>query len=250
MDMTDSFIKQIDNYYDIGTNVYDSIFKQYEHVVIQSLITSFGLDFLINRYEDQHGGDVDTIHNVRQIGKDKQMKYKNKKNEEAYNNREVYDEKMKINYHDTNPNFTTKKSKARQEYNEHGTLIKDVYTDKDLRYTKASAVPKDLRVELDHVVECKGIHEDRGRVLSGLNGIDLANSDENLAWTNKSLNASMGSWARQKNEKWKNEHGCDAPLSIIRKTKCSGSSKRDVYFLKTKRTSENPISNQRKSIRI
>lgn len=210
--MADHFVKQIDTNYDLEANVYDSIFKQYERVVIESLITSFGLDFLVR---DQHGGDVDTVHNVRQIGKDGQMRYKNKHNEEAYKNRGEYDEKTKLAYHDTNPQFTTKKSKARQEYNEHGTLIKDTYTGKDLSYTKASAVPKDLRVELDHVVECKGIHEDRGRVLSGLNGIDLANSDENLAWTNKSLNASMGSWAKQKNEKWKREYGCDAPLSEV-----------------------------------
>ena len=33
---------------------------------------------------------------------------------------------------------------------------------------------------------------DRGRVLSGLNGVDLANDPENLRFTNKSLNASMG----------------------------------------------------------
>lgn len=210
--MSESFVTQIDRNYNTETNVYNSIFEQYERVIIQSLITSFGLDFLVH---DQYGGDVDTIHNVRQIGKDEQMRYKNKRNEEDYNNRGVYDEKMKLEYHDTNPNFTTKKSKARQEYNEHGTLIKDAYTDKDLRYTKASDVPKDLRVELDHVVECKGIHEDRGRVLSGLSGIDLANADENLAWTNKSLNASMGSWAKQKNEKWIKEHGCDAPLSEV-----------------------------------
>lgn len=210
--MAENFVKQIDSNYDTETNVYNSIFEQYEHVIMQSLITSFGLDFLVR---DQHGGDVDTIHNVRQIGKDEQMGYKNNRNEEAYNNRGVYDEKMKLNYHDTNPYFTTKKSKARQEYNEHGILIKDVYTNKDLRYTKASAVPKDLRVELDHVVECKGIHEDRGRVLSELNGIDLANSDENLAWTNKSLNSSMGKWAERKNAKWKKEHGCDAPLSEV-----------------------------------
>ena len=203
---------RIDRNYNVGTNVYDSIFDQYERVVIQSLIASFGLDFLVR---DQHGGDVDTIHNVRQVGKDEQMRYKNERNKEAYDNRGAYDEKMKLDYHDINPNFTTKKSRARQEYNEHGTLIKDVYTGKDLSYTKASAVPKDLRVELDHVVECKGIHEDRGRVLSGLNGTDLANSDENFAWTNKSLNASMGSWAKQKNEKWIKEHGCDAPLSEV-----------------------------------
>ena len=44
-------------------NVLLSIFKQYEYVVIQSIVTSFGLDFLV---KDNLGGDVDTIHNVRE----------------------------------------------------------------------------------------------------------------------------------------------------------------------------------------
>lgn len=34
-------------------NVCESIFKQYERVVVESLITSFGLDFIVR---DQHGG--------------------------------------------------------------------------------------------------------------------------------------------------------------------------------------------------
>lgn len=206
--MAENFVNQIDGNYNSETNVYNSIFEQYEHVVIQSLITSFGLDFLVR---DQHGGDVDTVHNVRQIGKDEQMKYKNKHNEEAYKNRGEYNT---ADYH-KDPRFASKKSEARQKYNETGTKIKDAYTGNDLDYTKSSAVSKECRVELDHVVECKAIHDDRGRVLSGLKGTDLANSDDNLAWTNKSLNASMGSWAKQKNEKWKKEHGCDAPLSEV-----------------------------------
>ena len=168
--MAENFVKQIDGSYDAEANVYNSIFEQYERVIIQSLITSFGLDFFVS---DQHGGDVDTIHNVRQIGKDEQMHYKNKRNEEAYNSRGEY---SYADYH-SDSRFRDQKSNARQEYNEHGTLVEDTYTGKKLRYTKASAVPKDLQVELDHVVECKGIHEDRGRVLSGLNGIDLATKE-------------------------------------------------------------------------
>lgn len=42
------------------------------------------------------------------------------------------------------------------------------------------------------------IHNDPGRVLSGLNGEDLANSKENLVFTNASLNSSMG--ATKENE--------------------------------------------------
>ena len=67
---------------------YDTIFSQYEKVVVQALVSSFGLDFLI---QDQHGGDVDTIHNVREIGKDPEMKYKNQQNAKDYANRGKYD---------------------------------------------------------------------------------------------------------------------------------------------------------------
>ena len=69
-------------------DVFKGIWEQYERVIIRSLITSFGLDFLV---KDQHGGDVDTVHNVRQIGNDPNMKYKNKQNETDYEKREKYD---------------------------------------------------------------------------------------------------------------------------------------------------------------
>ena len=76
--MTGSFAIQSNNGFspEPEDNVMDSIFKQYERVIIESLISSFGLDFLV---KDQHGGDVDTIHNVRQIGKDEDMTYKIKR---------------------------------------------------------------------------------------------------------------------------------------------------------------------------
>lgn len=57
--------------------IMDSLFKQYERVIIESIITSFGLDFIVH---DKHGGDVDTINNVRKIDIDEQMVYKNKSN--------------------------------------------------------------------------------------------------------------------------------------------------------------------------
>lgn len=174
--MADNFVKQIDGNYDAETNVYNSIFEQYERVVIQSLITSFGLDFLVR---DQHGGDVDTIHNVRQIGKDEQMKYKNKKNEEAYNNRGEYISKT---YH-SHPNYINTNAKYSKQRKE-GTLI-DGYTGEKLD-------PK-ISHDLDHIVSAKEIHEDRGRVLSGLKGEDLANDPEtNLTPTNYHTNRSKG----------------------------------------------------------
>jgi hypothetical protein len=160
---------------------------------------------------DQYGGDVDTIHNVRKVGIDANMRYKDSANEKAYTNRGAY---KYADYHN-DVRFNRKKANARQDYNERGTKIRDAYTGNELEYTKASAVPKEYRVELDHVVECKSIHDDRGRVLSGISGVDLANQNDNFAWTNKSLNASMGAWAKGVNDKYKREHGCDAPMEMV-----------------------------------
>lgn len=183
--MVENFVKQIDRNYDTETNVYNSIFEQYERVVIQSLITSFGLDFLVR---DQHGGDVDTINNVRQIGKDGQMKYKNKRNEEAYNNRGNYDG---IAYH-KGGNFQQKKHEAREKWQATGKNIKDEYTNEDIGfYGHTKSIPPNKKAELDHIIAAKEIHEDKGRLLSGLVGKELADSEDNFGWTNKSLNASM-----------------------------------------------------------
>lgn len=38
---------------DYHGNIFDDIFEQYERVIIESLITSFGLDFIV---KDQYGG--------------------------------------------------------------------------------------------------------------------------------------------------------------------------------------------------
>jgi hypothetical protein len=205
-----TFVNNIESFGPISRSesAYDTLISEYERVIFNSLITSFGLDFILN---DRYGGDVDTIHNVRKVGIDANMQYKDSANENAYINRGTYNY---ADYH-KDARFTQKKANARQDYNERGTKIRDAYTGKDLEYTKASAVPKECRVELDHVVECKSIHDDRGRVLSGISGVDLANQNDNFAWTNKSLNASMGAWARGVNDKYKKEHGCDAPMEMV-----------------------------------
>ena len=154
-------------------NVMGSIFQQYERVVIESLITSFGLDFIVR---DQHGGDVDTVHNVRQIGKDENMSYKNKQNEAAYNNRPEYNS---AEYH-SDSRYIQKNREIRDQ--KKAGVLKDTYTGEDIRGNDT--------INLDHVVSAKEIHDDRGRVLAGLDGRDLANSDSNLQPTVESINKS------------------------------------------------------------
>lgn len=174
--MSRNLISQIDENYNLQTNTYNSLFEQYERVIVQSLITSFGLDFLVR---DQHGGDVDTLHNVDQIGKDEQMKWKNKKNEEAYNNRCPYDSKK---FHDDNPNYRETRERYSKQAEER--TLKDGYTDEELGKGE---------FDTEHIVSGKELHDSPSVSLSGVPANEIANSDKNLTATNKHTNRSKGS---------------------------------------------------------
>lgn len=210
-----SFVNQIQVDEAPVESVYESIFDQYEHVVIQALATSFGLDFLIH---DKHGGDVDTVHNVREIGKDSEMNYKNQSNASDYANRGLYNEKEYHNNSSSTINYNRIKHDAKNQNQNHTCKpIRDVYTGNEnlVLVTNNKNAPSHIVAELDHVVATKAVHDDPGRVLAGLNGVKLADSEDNFAWTNKSLNASMGGWARGVNQKWQKEHGTNAPFSEV-----------------------------------
>lgn len=154
-----------DYFPDENENIFSSIFHQYEKVIVQSIITSFGLDFLV---KDHLGGDVDTIHNVRE-GIYQRDEYK-----QAYDNRGEYDSYA---YHQDAR--YKEKNKRISEQRKNGELY-DAYT--------GDKIARNDRTDLDHVIAAKEIHDDRGRVLAGLNGVDLANSDENLQATNPHTN--------------------------------------------------------------
>ena len=141
---------------------------------MQSLITSFGLDFLIH---DQYGGDVDTIHSVREIGKDPNMTYKNAQNQADYINRGEYDT---YEYHQ-DPRYIAINRKV-SESKKKGTLT-DSYT--------GQTMAQNANIDLDHAIAAKKIHDDSGRVLAGLRGTDLANCEDNLKPTDRSINRSM-----------------------------------------------------------
>lgn len=203
--MYENFVCSVGNGYypDPQEDLFKSLFRQYERVIVESLITSFGLDIFISKKIDQYGGDVDTIHNVRKIGTDPEMKYKNKYNAANYDNRGdysyIHERKDKSgencknpadDYHGLNPKYQDTIHNTRKNAIEsNGGVIKDAYTGKKVAFSKNA--PPDQHASLDHIIAANGIHNDRGRVLSGLSGPDLANSPENLAFTNAGLNSSM-----------------------------------------------------------
>jgi len=166
-----SYVSQIQENESPSDSVYENIFDQYERVVVQALATSFGLDFLVR---DQHGGDVDTIHNVRQIGQDERMVYKNKSNKNDYDNKGDYNS---TSYH-SDKRYIERNREIKHQKNS-GTL-KDDYT--------REVIAINGKTDLDHVISANEIHNDPGRVLADLKGEDLANSNENLKVTNPRTN--------------------------------------------------------------
>lgn len=136
-------------------------------VVTKSLVTTFGLDFLL--FEDKKGGDVDTIQNVRQdIWATEEEKIK-------YENREKYDSAAYHQHH----NYIQKGRNDKQAQ-ENGTL-------KD-KYRKDKNLSKGQNRDLDHIISAHEIHNDAGRMLAGLDGVELANQDSNLSSTASSIN--------------------------------------------------------------
>ncbi len=169
-----NFIGQVQCNIEPQENLFQSLFKEYERVIVESLITTFGLDFIIS---DRHGGDVDTIHNVRQMDSDYRIQYKNEYHQQAYDNKPIYRSEA---YHNEHVSYAhAKKSFDAQQAD--GTLT-DIYTGKTLG--------EQDRYNVEHIISAKEIHEDRGRILSGLSGADLANSELNLGATHESINKS------------------------------------------------------------
>ena len=169
------FINELNNSVspDPENNGFADIWKQYERVVLHSLITSFGLDFLVH---DQHGGDVDTVRGVRD------GIYKNPDNAAAYAARGPYDPEA---YHTAQP-YLDMVHGAKKAYIADGATVADAYVPgRKLYFTRAKGTAE--RANLDHVIAAKEIHDDPGRVLAGLDGVDLANRPYNLRWTNEEL---------------------------------------------------------------
>lgn len=174
-----TFVASVSDNFELNPNASarDSMFEQFERTVVQSLLTSFGLDMFI---KDRHGGDVDTIHNVRQIDDDKRMDYKNEAYYKTYLANPNYNQP---DYHQNNAQYRAKREKYNQLQFE-GRLLDD--------YTGKLFSPEDL-TDVEHVISANEIHNDRGRVLSGLDGVQLANSDDNLCVTHASINRAKNS---------------------------------------------------------
>ena len=191
-----------------GQTVFSVMWKAYRGVVLHSIVTSFGLDFIVR---DQHGGDVDTIHGVRETGQ-----YKNARNAAAYEARGEYD---RVAYHHNDAYDSTVRT-ARDTH----AFFDDAYVPGNkIYYGKASALRDPSATELgtrhkanlDHVISAHEIHEDRGRVLAGKDGVEMANTAANLQFTNEYLNKSMGDMTIEEYIQWRVDRGDPLPDDVV-----------------------------------
>lgn len=144
--------------------------RELERTVVHSLCTSFGLDFLL--FEDKAGGNVDTVHNVRQ------GIHATEAEKQRYQERGDYKERSSAYHSHDNYKATGKRDKDRQQA---GTLH-DPYRNR--------IMASDETRNLDHVISAKEIHDDPGRVLAEQDGIELANHSSNLQTTQETINKS------------------------------------------------------------
>ena len=185
-----------------------------EKTVVNSLVTTFGLDFLL--FEDKRGGDVDTIHKAREYqkeikeNKNSTIHVSNKLKEQLDTNGKNKDQYKKVQYDSQGNEKINSKGKVVKEddYHRKSKLYSDRKTEdkkqEDNRimidgYTGEKINANDIKkvrdgeefnyiTELDHVVAASEIHNDLGRILSGADAVELANSEDNLISTHWVIN--------------------------------------------------------------
>ena len=136
--MTTRFVSGIDSNLIVNDKkeTKKSIFKEYERVIIDSLLQTFGLDFIIL---DQYGGDVDTIHNLEQVGDNSRMSVKNSETRHKYEARGEYDSHK---YHSDKQYIARNREFSKQR---KSGGIKDAYTKETLHASH----------DLDHIISEK-----------------------------------------------------------------------------------------------
>ncbi|MGX3010716.1 hypothetical protein ACWIUD_04010 [Helicobacter sp. 23-1044] len=146
----------------------NSLFDQASKNAIDAVIGHFGLAAVV--LNSKEGGNVNTTHNVRQ------GIYASETEKQRYENRGEYDS---THYH-ADKNYIAI-NKAQGELKEQGQL-----TD----YMTGETLAPNAKTDLDHKVSAKTIHDDPARVLAEVDGAELANTRDNLAMTDSSLNRS------------------------------------------------------------
>lgn len=155
------------------------------------------MDFIV---KDRIGGDVDTIHNVRNgVG------FKNPTNEARYNTRGQYDT---VKFHNNTVYNKMIKDVRNQGY------FDDMYVPGNrIAYGNQSLLMQDPihKANLEHISSAKERFNDPGVYLANKDAVELANDPSNLGFTNEKLNKSKGDMSVEEYIEYRESRG--DPLS-------------------------------------
>ncbi|WP_261858224.1 ATPase [Photobacterium sanguinicancri] len=166
--------------------------EELNKTVVQSLVSSFGLDFLL--FEDKKGGEVATVHNVRKHHNGESDIYVAEQVKQEYENRGAY-KPAKLDA-DGNQVFNSKGKAVKVDryhadsgYKSRGAVDKTLQQEGQLydAYRGQNMAQNDNR-QLDHIISSNEVHNDAGRVLAGLDGVELANRGSNFQSTHSYIN--------------------------------------------------------------
>lgn len=148
--------------------------------VLDSIIKPFGIAGFL--FEDKLGGNVDTIHNVRNTDErynNGQGIYATEENKKRYDERPEY---KYIDYHDDNENYKKHREDIINSKKNNETII-DAYTNLE--------IGNDDVVSIEHIISASDVSKDPAVILARANGAEIANDNSNLCNINGQLNSSI-----------------------------------------------------------
>lgn len=145
---------------------FNVILGEYKEVILNSLITAFGIDRLI--FKDIDGGNVQTIHNAK---------------EGVYANK-TFEERGERKYNRDDYATSSYMNKRRKQDFKNNDKIYDCYTGREL--------PKDGRAHLEHIVSAKENHDniDMRILFSKEEMSEVINQKDNTTYIDGSMNQS------------------------------------------------------------
>jgi len=157
----------------------EQLLEETKNGIVSSIVGPFGLGKLMSAY-DKEGGNVDTVHNVRE------GIYATSEEKQHYDERGNYNSS---DYH----GHKDYKSKNREDsqLQDKGTLS-DSYT--------GNVLDVNSNRHLDHTISANEVHNDAGRILAEVDGPSVANSESNLNSTSEHINNKSGKGALTSNE--------------------------------------------------
>lgn len=182
---TQEFLLQ---YYNGTSNErFEQMMRECKRSVIQSIVIPFGLGKIVAAY-DNMGGNVDTVHNVRnKVWVDKGEKASFKKHDKSYNHNAVHKEEG---------NYGDMKGKA-QSIKEGFSTTRDSYTGAEMNAENASVTLvgknrgkyKPNSPSRDHIIAARIIWGDAGVHLAEIDPNTLINMSDNLVFTTNYINS-------------------------------------------------------------